>query len=297
MKTIGIAFLKKCRHFGFLTLLVAMCFGATFTSCHIQSSENDITPWIKVDDFESDNPMKSWTHVDTENNTKPKIENPQVSEVRTEDAEQNNYLIKKPALEGVVGNRKAVSFKKLPVAVELGETYTFYIRIKVEYFPNNHVFGWGSLEPDGILENVYNGFEPSLRVTDRYDRQLEAKNDGTLMVRKDPWYDKIFNFQSNRIAKPMELNTWYSVWCVANNSIASVGGQKYDVYIQGGEEFPDQQKVYEGADFRMKREQPIIYFQATCNTGPAENPYGNGGVSFDDMYMAKGVTLTTPSRK
>jgi hypothetical protein len=37
----------------------------------------------------------------------------------------NGYLIKKPAPDGVVGNRKALSFKALPKPVPVGETYTF----------------------------------------------------------------------------------------------------------------------------------------------------------------------------
>jgi hypothetical protein len=248
--------------------------------------------WIKIDDFESSNPLSNWTLADTQNETDPIVENPQVTEVRSDG--KNSFLLKKPAKEGVVGNRKAISFIRLPVNVPVGEIYTFYLRLNVEYFPNNHVLGWGSAEPDVILQNVYDGFGPILRITDRLDRQLTEKNDGTLMVKKDPWYDHIFNFQEDRKARPMEIDTWYEIWCVVDNSPVSKGGQKYDVYINGGDEFPEQQKVYEGADFRIKREQPIIYFQATCNTGPIDNPYGNGGLRYDDLYMAEGIMLTNP---
>ncbi|WP_424961289.1 hypothetical protein [Ekhidna sp.] len=257
------------------------------TACNHTSSH-----WIKIDDFESSDPLKNWTLADPQNETNPIVENPQVTEIRHEDG--NSFLFKKPAADGIVGNRKAISFKRLPTDVPVGEIYTFYIRLRVEYFPNNHVLGWGSAEPKVILENVYDGFEPSLRVTDRYDKQLPEKNDGTLMVNKDPWYDHIFNFSKGRKAKPMKLDTWYEVWCVADNRTLSKGGQKYDVYLKGGDEFPQQQKVYEGADFRMKRERPIIIFQSTCNTGPMDNPYGNGGLMYDDLYMAKGVLLTSP---
>lgn len=250
--------------------------------------------WIIIDDFESANPLENWTLVDTQNETNPKIENPQVTEVCGEGVEENKYLIKKPAAEGVVGNRKAISFRKLPVAIAVGDTYTFYVRLNVEYFPNNHVFGLSNMEPDGIIEHAYDAMEPTLRVTDRYDSNVELKNDGTLLVRKGDWYDKIFNSQADRSAKPMETNTWYEVWCVVNNSRVSDGGQSYDVYIKGGSEFREQQRVYVGADFRMKRELPIIYFQATCNTGSVVNPYGNGGLRYDDLYMAEGVVLTSP---
>ncbi|MEP0938734.1 MAG: hypothetical protein ABJH57_10490 [Cyclobacteriaceae bacterium] len=249
--------------------------------------------WIKIDDFETSNPLENWTLVDTQNETNPKVENPQVTEVRDEDR-GNHYLIKKPAAEGVVGNRKAISFRKLPTAIAVGETSTLYVRINVEYFPNNHVFGLSNMEPDGIIEHDYNAMEPTLRVTDRYDANIDMKNDGTLLVRKGDWYDKIYNSQTDRSAEPMETNTWYEVWCVINNNKAADGGQSYDVYIKGGGEFAEQQKVYSRADFRMKREQPIIYFQATCNTGSVVKPYGNGGLRYDDLYMAEGVVLTTP---
>jgi hypothetical protein len=249
--------------------------------------------WIKIDDFESSDPLANWTLADVQNETNPLVENPQVTEVLT-DENGNHYLIKKPAAEGIVGNRKAISFTKLPVAIQVGETYTFYLRVNVEYFPNNHVFGLSDMEPDGILEHAYNAMEPTLRVTDRYDSNIDLKNDGTLLVNKDDWYDKIFNSSEGRPARPMETDTWYEVWCIINNSPATEGGQTYDVYIKGGSEFPDQQKVYEGADFRMKRELPIIYFQATCNTGSVDKPYGNGGLRYDDLYMAQGINLTKP---
>ncbi len=114
------------------------------------------------------------------------------------------------------------------------------------------------------------------------------------MVRKNGGYAKIFNKQANRTAKPMQTNTWYEVWYVVNNERASQGGQSYDVYIRGGDEFPQQQCVYLGADFRMQRELPLIYFLTNCNTGPADGPYGNGGLRYDDLYMAAGVVLTVP---
>jgi hypothetical protein len=249
--------------------------------------------WIKVDDFESPDTWEDWTLKDTKNNTSPRVEHPQVTEVRSEDGKNNSYLIKKPAAEGVVGNRKALSYKKLPIPVKVDETYTFYTRINVEYFPNNHVFGLSNLEPEGINLQDYDALEPSLRVTDKRESD-GLQNDGTLMVRKDGDYAKIFNPQTNTTAKPMQINTWYEVWYVVNNEKVSKGGQCYDVYLRGGDEFPQQQSVYSKADFRMQRELPLIYFMANCNTGPADAPYGNGGLLYDDLYMAAGKVLTVP---
>lgn len=274
-----------------------------FTACahihtlHTNSTEQHslkLVDWKKIDDFESSAPLTNWTMVDTFNQTQPKIENPQVTEVRKEAQSANHYLIKKPAREGVLGNRKALTFKKLPVTIEVGETHTFYARVNVDAFPNNHVLGLSNLSPEGIIENDYNSLEPSLRITDRFDDNVNFQNDGTLAVRKGDWYERIINEETKAYATPMQTDTWYEIWTVVNNSKLSEGGQKYDVYIRGGAEFPTQQKVYTGADFRMKRELPISYVYATCNGGPIDTPYGNGGVRYDDLYIASGTVLNSP---
>ena len=70
-------------------------------------------------------------------------------------------------------------------------------------------------------------------------------------------------------------------------------GQQYNVYVQGGE-FKTQTLVYKNAKFRMKRELPLIYFLANCNTGPLKKPYGNGGLKYDDLYMSRGINLSSP---
>ena len=157
------------------------------------------------------------------------------------------------------------------------------------------MLGSSNLDPQGIIENDYNSLEPSLRITDRYDGNVNFKNDGTLAVRKDSWYERIINEETQSYASPMQTNTWYEIWTVVNNSKLADGGQKDDVYIRGGDEFPSQQKVYTGADFRMKRELPITYIYATCNGGPIDTPYGNGGVRYDDFYMAAGTVLSAPT--
>lgn len=250
----------------------------------------DETKWLLVDNFET-NDLSAWEKHDTKNNTSPKVENPQVTEIRQEES-GNRFLIKKPAKDGIVGNRKALSFVKLPEAVAVGETYTFYTRINVEYFPNNHVFGLSNLDPAGIVEHDYNAFEPSLRITDKAESS-GLKNDGTLMVKIGKGYDKIQNFENKRSAKPLGENQWYEIWYVVNNSTLEHGGQRYDVYVRGGE-FTQKTLVYKGANFRMKRELPLTYFLTNCNTGPVDHPYGNGGIRYDDIYMSKGINLNMP---
>ena len=279
--------MTSTKHLTWLGCLLAL------SACTHQTTTNAVTDWTKIDDFESESPLESWTIIDTLNQTEPKIENPQLTEVRKE-ANNNHYLIKKPAAEGVLGNRKALTFKALPVAIGVGETHTFYARVNVEAFPNNHVLGLSNLNSDGIIDNDYNSLEPSLRITDRFDGNVNFQNDGTLAVRKGKWYERIINPDTQSYASPMQPGQWYEIWTVVDNRPLADGGQKYDVYIRGGDEFPSQQKVYTGADFRMKRELPITSIYATCNGGPIDTPYGNGGVKYDDFYMAEGTVLSAP---
>lgn len=279
--------MTSTKHVTLLGCLLAL------SACTHQTTTNALADWTKIDDFESESPLEAWTIIDTLNQTEPRIENPQLTEVRKE-ASNNHYLIKKPAAEGVLGNRKALTFKPLPVSIGVGETYTFYARVNVESFPNNHVLGLSNLESEGIIKNDYNSLEPSLRITDRYDGNVNFQNDGTLAVRKGKWYERIINPETESYASPMQPGRWYEIWTIVDNRPLADGGQKYDVYIRGGDEFPSQQKVYTGADFRMKRELPITSIYATCNGGPIDTPYGNGGVRYDDFYMAEGTVLSAP---
>ncbi|MEI6894788.1 MAG: hypothetical protein V5789_09175 [Colwellia sp.] len=275
------------------------------TGCSMTSTHK-LSEWIVIDSFEQE-ALQGWIKADTQNNTKPFTENPQITELRSELQPRissvgnqnsdtpplnNQYMIKKPAKDGLVGNRKALTYKALPTTVKVGETYTFYSRINVEYFPNNHAFGISNQLPKDIERLGYDAFEPTLRVTDKAESS-GLKNDGALMVKVDGGYSNIQNFAKQRSAKPLIAGQWYEIWYVVNNSTVAEGGQSYDVYIKGGE-FAQQTLVYKKAQFRKKREQPLIYFLANCNTGPHKRPYGNGGLKYDDLYMVKGVNLTSP---
>jgi hypothetical protein len=264
--------------------------------------------WLKVDDFEQSDPVKNWVKLDLENNTDPFIPSPQVTIIQTESETDNKYLLKKPAPEGVIGNRKAITVKKLPKQVEVGETYTFYTRINVESFPNNHSFGLSNLSIPEITKQNYNAFEPMIRITDKKESNA-YKNDGTLQVLKGyKTYDKIWaassqeknslkkcsnKGNSNKTAEPLKTNVWYELWYVVNNDTVKNSGQSYDLYIKGGE-FTSQHQVYKNATFRMRREQALGYFITISNTGSKKKPYGNGGLRYDDIYMSKGTVISTP---
>lgn len=249
--------------------------------------------WLLVDDFEAGNDLQGWSNVDVENNTDPFVPNPQVSVVRMDSTIESQYMLRKPAADGVVGNRKAIGFKALPVPIPVGASFTLYTRVNVEYFPNNHSFGLSNLSAEEIPEHNYDALEPTIRITDKAESDGQ-KNDGTLMVLSGyKSYSKIIDPATGAAANPMEPGTWYEIWCVVNNAPVDAGGQRYDLYMRGGE-FGEQQQVFAGAVFRMQRALPLTYFMAISNTGPHDAPYGNGGVRFDDIYMANGVKLTSP---
>ena len=244
-----------------------------------------------VDDFETASP--DWTHIDAQNETDPFIANPQIAERRKETDRDNHYLLRKPAVDGVAGNRKAISFFPLPEPIPAGETYTLFTRVNVESFPNNHSFGLSNLTAPDIPQTGYDMFEPMIRITDKAESD-GFKNDGTLMVLSGyKTYAKIQNSVTGKDAEPLQPGTWYDIWAVINNAPESEGGQSYDLYIRGGE-FAEQQLAFTSGVFRMKREAPLTGFIAISNTGPKKQPYGNGGVRYDDIYLAPGKVLTTP---
>jgi hypothetical protein len=250
--------------------------------------------WILIDNFESQSSLSSWVKADTKNDTSPKIPNPQITKRSFEPDKDNYYLIKKPAADGIIGNRKALTYKSLPVPVNVGETYTFYTRINVESFPNNHAFGISNMSAEDIEKNDYNAFEPTLRVTDKKESNGKV-NTGALMVKVVGDYANIQNHALQKDANPLIPGSWYQIWYVVNNANKSQGGQVYDVYFKGGDEFPIQTKVFSNATFRMARELPLIAFLMNCNTGSKKAPYGNGGLKYDDLYMIKGVNLSDPT--
>ena len=249
--------------------------------------------WLLIDNFEPDTALQNWTLFDAQNETDPFIANPQISQIRKEDGINNRYMLRKPAADGIIGNRKALAWKTLPRPVAVGQTATFYTRINVESFPNNHSFGISNQPADQIGVLAYDAFEPMIRITDKAESN-GLKNDGTLMVLiGQKKYSKINNPDTGMAASPLTPNQWYELWYVVDNSIRDDGGQTYKLYVRGGE-FTQQTLVYENAKFRIGREQALITFMSICNTGPKRSPYGNGGVRYDDIYMAHGENLNSP---
>lgn len=247
--------------------------------------------WVLVDDFEQPDAVSDWARLDIDNQTDPFIPDPQISEIKIADG--NRFMLRKPAADGVIGNRKAIGRRDLPHAIEVGDVATLYLRFNVERFPNNHSFGLTNQTASAIEALGYDAFEPMFRITDKAESD-GTKNDGTLMILTGKKrYSNIFNPATGQSAKPLEPGLWYEMWGVINNATLEDGGQTYDLYLRGGE-FNDVTQVYTDARFRKGRSKPLTGFMAISNTGPKRGPYGNGGVRYDDIYLAQGLELTTP---
>ena len=102
--------------------ILILCLFSTLSACST-INKNTSSDWLLIDNFE--NSLSDWQSVDTQNETKPQVKNPQITVIQSEQAllnyiTSNHYLLKKPARDGIVGNRKALSYTKLPQAVEVG---------------------------------------------------------------------------------------------------------------------------------------------------------------------------------
>ncbi|WP_229333538.1 hypothetical protein [Glaciecola sp. MH2013] len=281
-----------------LSLVLYLLLGAVLHIYFAEAHAND-KQWLLVDNFESGAKLLSsdWFIEDVQNETSPFIPRPQVSKIITEPSTQNAYYLKQAAEDGIVGNRKALSYIKLPRSIEIGETYTLYTRIMVDAFPNNHSFGLSNLQAESINELSYNAFEPMLRVTDKTESDGTV-NRGALMViqsssKGKATYTDVVNPSTKMPAERLVEKQWYELWYVINNLPYKDGGQRYSVYMKGGE-FKQQTQVYLGAVFRMKREASLHYFVTISNTGSQKKPYGNGGLAYDDIYMSRGKNLSNP---
>ncbi|MEP2735524.1 MAG: hypothetical protein ABJP34_04425 [Erythrobacter sp.] len=276
--------------------LFAACLNACATSpltLEPKDQSSAHNSWALVDDFEANDALAGWTIFDADNQTDPFVANAQVSEIRTNKHSTGRFLLRKPAAEGVVGNRKALAWKPLPRRIAIGETATLFTRVNVEYFPNNHAFGLSNQDSAAIGKLAYDAFESMIRITDKAESD-GTKNSGAITVLTGPKvYSPIGNPSTGKAAQPLKAGEWYDVWYVVNNARKVDGGQTYDLYVKGGE-FASQTKVFSGATFRIGREQPLSHFVAITNTGPARAPYGNGGVRYDDIYIAAGQLLSDP---
>jgi hypothetical protein len=148
-----------------------LLFCSSCTTPSTTATQNGPSPWLLVDNFESEDALKSWTNIDVQNETDPHVPDPQVTVIRSEPGSGNRYMLRKPATEGVVGNRKAIGLMPLPKSVAIGETWTFFARINVEYFPNNHSFGLSNVPVPDIPRYGYDSFEPMIRITDKYESE------------------------------------------------------------------------------------------------------------------------------
>ena len=86
-------------------LICAFLVSAACSSDIPVGAERNGSPWLLVDDFESGLELQDWVNIDAQNDTDPHVPSPQISEIRVDANTGNRYMIRKPAADGVVGNR------------------------------------------------------------------------------------------------------------------------------------------------------------------------------------------------
>ncbi|MGK2236379.1 MAG: hypothetical protein ACI85L_001532 [Pseudomonadota bacterium] len=88
-----------------------LCLLSALASCST-IQKNTSSDWLLIDNFE--NSLSDWQSVDTQNETKPQVKNPQITVIQPEQTNSsiNHYLLKKPARDGIVGNHKSAFLYK-----------------------------------------------------------------------------------------------------------------------------------------------------------------------------------------
>lgn len=101
---------------------------------------------------------------------------------------------------------------------------------------------------------------------------------------------------ANETGPPNDTNTYYEIWYVVNHSKLAAKGE-FDIYIQGGTDFPTQTKLTGDtpALYRSAATDPLDTFTIITSTGnDAEK--GKDPIYFDDFYIDNsGENLTSPT--
>ena len=122
---------------------------------------------------------------------------------------------------------------------------------------------------DLSVVDAYGDYENGLRIYFQYN-QMEARSGGT--------YERIGD-------DLLQLNTWYEAWTVIDNATDT-----YDVYLQGGSNYPELTLLASDIPFRNGTSGSILSYAVSYNTDWCE-----GTFYLDDLYVdPPGVNLTRP---
>lgn len=163
----------------------------------------------------------------------------------------------------------------LPQPIERTGVATFYYKLGVGTFESDNAMGL-------THTSEWNAFWGDMETVLRYEF-----TNATFDVYNQSRFET-FGFP--------ELTTWYQIWLVvdaANNT--------YDMYIQGGLDYPDQTRVmsFDGNEtfiMRNRATDPIVRFGIIHNINSIEVPFPRDPVYLDNLYIDySGMNLEVPS--
>ncbi|KAF0094385.1 MAG: Na-Ca exchanger/integrin-beta4 [Puniceicoccaceae bacterium 5H] len=227
--------------------------------------------WALVSNFEQANAFDIWSFTDMTTTAST----PPVSTATLQTETNGNHALRIAATpaEGVYTHALA----QLPRRIEVGETVTFYSRMRVEDFATNQVWGLVNVPATNILSERFEAFDAMGRWTD----DLGANR---LQIRDDTSYQLAGGTYGT--------GQWQEVWMVVRNGGEASGGQTFDVYARPSGSTAAPTRVYTDAGFRIARETPMAFFQIIASKATD----GKGAaVAYDDLFLAAGEVLDAPS--
>lgn len=250
--------------------------------------------WTEVDTFEDGN-LDDWTLLLDEEGTLNPDDPATITIVPDPTGTDNNVMAMYAG--GIIENTvNAHAHRPLnPAITDPGignedQAATFFFRVLRPQVEVDGVSVPGQLDHVwGLLDSVVDD-NPSAygdySVMSRY-----AHNKGGVMDVHDGGYTAVGLDDGEGGKQPMATDTWYSLWYVIRH-----GQNTFDLYIQGGDQFPEQTLLYENAEYRKKTFEPLITFAITTSAGNlADGLKSLDNGYFDDIYVdITGANLTSP---
>jgi hypothetical protein len=92
------------------------------------------------------------------------------------------------------------------------------------------------------------------------------------------------------ILETLPGDTWYEVWFVID-----ADNRSYDAYVKGGTAYPTQTQVVDDFGWRNQTLEVLDTMVMTTSAGTLVDPKGLDSVLIDDIYMAAGAELSSPT--
>ncbi len=160
--------------------------------------------------------------------------------------------------------------------IEEGETGTLYFEVAQTDEGHNTVMGLTDVEeiitedPENLVK--WGNYEASVRIA--LNSEFDVRNEGE--------YQMVGTVSSE---------TWYKVWMVVDN-----WDDVFDVYVEGGEEYPTQTLIAEDVVFRNTATfDPLVNFLILMAAGNPDRPTSGSPVYYDNLAIdLSGENLEEP---